>query len=151
MYLLRKTAQWIRLPLADKSHLVEAIGLLWAIRLTLWIRPYHTWRGWLRQPRVNGDHPLTDHQVNRLMWAIAAMSRVVPKATCLTQALVAQRMLAQRGQPSELKIGVALSTREAKPAIHAHAWVVVRDRVVIGNQRNLSQFKILPISDHLMF
>jgi len=46
------------------------------------------------------------------------------------QALALQRMLAQRGHASELRVGVAKAGQD----FSAHAWLVVGDRVLIGDE-----------------
>jgi hypothetical protein len=50
-------------------------------------------------------------------------------STCLTEAVVAQVMLARRGHPATLRIGVA---RSEEGRFEAHAWVESGGRVMIG-------------------
>jgi hypothetical protein len=49
--------------------------------------------------------------------------------TCLNQALAAQMLLAQRGYPALLHIGVA---KGKEGQFQAHAWVESEGKVVIG-------------------
>jgi hypothetical protein len=65
--------------------------------------------------------------IESMAWAVAAAGRHVPSATCLTQALALQAMLARRGHPARVEIGVLKD-----PAFRAHAWVVAGDRVLLG-------------------
>jgi hypothetical protein len=62
-------------------------------------------------------------------WAVRRVSRAVPGATCLTQALAAQVLLSRRGYASRLRIGVA---RAADNGLRAHAWLESDGVVVFG-------------------
>ena len=70
--------------------------------------------------------------VEQLVRAIRIVSRFVPGATCLTQALAAQALLTQSGFPSQVEIGVA---RDDLRRLHSHAWVVCQGQVVLGGQQ----------------
>jgi hypothetical protein len=78
-----------------------------------------------------GSRPQQDPQasIDSIAWAVTVASRYVPAATCLTQALAAQGLLAGRGHSARLCIGVA---RSAAGRFQAHAWVECAGRVVIG-------------------
>lgn len=68
--------------------------------------------------------------IDRVAFAIPRMGARVPwRATCLVQALAAQRWLRREGVEASLRVGVR-ATGEA--AIDAHAWLETADRVVIG-------------------
>jgi hypothetical protein len=69
------------------------------------------------------------YSVEQFVWAVRAVSRSVPGATCLTQALAAQVLLTRAGHPSRVEIGVAKSE---KNQFQAHAWLVLGDQVLIG-------------------
>jgi hypothetical protein len=66
---------------------------------------------------------------HRLVWSIRRASRLVPRATCLTQALALQVLLGRRGYASEIRVGVR---RDEEGQFAAHAWLVGADRVLIG-------------------
>jgi len=59
-----------------------------------------------------------------------AASRYVPGATCLSRAMTARWVLAQKGYAAIIHIGVA---KEAA-AIKAHAWVTSGEQVVTGDE-----------------
>lgn len=80
---------------------------------------------------------------DRIAWSVRVASRGVPGATCLTQALATQALLALAGRSSRLRIGVG---RDEDGTFRAHAWVEVDDRVVIGGGR-LDRFARLPDLD----
>ena len=45
--------------------------------------------------------------VEQVVWGVRAVSRYLPGATCLTQAIAAQSLLTHCGFPSQVEIGVA--------------------------------------------
>ena len=77
-----------------------------------------------------------------IAWAIAVAQRVVPRATCLPQALAAEALLVHCGHPVELRIGVIKTDRGR---LVAHAWVESAGRIVVGGLgRALSRYTALP-------
>jgi hypothetical protein len=72
--------------------------------------------------------------------AVAAVSRFVPTATCLTQAFAAQMMLARAGHATDLRIGVA----KRDGALEAHAWLEYQGTVVYGELPGFSRFTAMP-------
>jgi Transglutaminase-like superfamily len=60
---------------------------------------------------------------------VRVASRYVPRASCLTQALVLHILLRREGLPSRIRIGVSKDAG----FFEAHAWVESHDRVVIGD------------------
>ena len=94
---------------------------------------------------VRASLPETGAEVSRLSverigWAVALVSRWVPKATCLTQAFAAQILLTRQGYPASLRIGVA---KGEGGQFEAHAWVETQGRVVLGGPQ-LARFTPLP-------
>jgi hypothetical protein len=70
---------------------------------------------------------------DRIVRAVSRSSRLVPRASCLTQALAAQFMLARAGFRSQIRVGVAIQ-EESK--FVAHAWLVREGRVIMGGTAN---------------
>jgi hypothetical protein len=66
--------------------------------------------------------------VDRIVWAVDAVSRRLPGTACLSSALALQRLLSRQGHASELHIGVA--RREER--FSAHAWLVHDGRILMG-------------------
>jgi hypothetical protein len=66
--------------------------------------------------------------LRRIAWGVSKASRYVPRATCLTQALAGQYMLARRGIASRIRFGVDATGAEFR----AHAWLISGDRIVLG-------------------
>jgi hypothetical protein len=66
------------------------------------------------------------------------LTRLVPKATCLTQALTGQVALSRRGLASSIKIGVI---RTPEGALKAHAWLLSSHHIILGgNDRSVADF-----------
>lgn len=75
--------------------------------------------------------PVGTDDVDRIIWAVRAMGARVPwRSDCLVQALAAQRWLRRQGIGSAIHVGV----RSAPPAIDAHAWLTIGDKVVLGGE-----------------
>jgi hypothetical protein len=116
------------LPPTEFRLLSRAALVLMAMRLALWLLPPHLrerlLRGPARRPALG-----TASSPETIGWSVTTASRVIPRATCLVQALAARLLLQQAGHPAELHIGVA---RDGDGLFQAHAWVESRGRVVIG-------------------
>lgn len=150
----------LNLPATDRRLLINAVLLLGAIRLGLWLLPFQTLRqllakmtqntndarlhkvmaGRRSQAEAASDAPprpspalgrvREGDAMDAIVWAVVVASRYVPRSTCLTQALTAQVLLARRGVPASLHIGVAKEGAEAR--FGAHAWVESEGKVLIG-------------------
>jgi hypothetical protein len=111
---------------------VSAATLLAVTRLALWLLPFRlVHRAAAARRRVPSGRCRARATVpaERIVWAVGAASRVVPRSTCLVRALAARRLLGRHGHPSELRLGVA---RGADGAFEAHAWLEQDGRVLIG-------------------
>lgn len=87
--------------------------------------------------QIVDNHPDIQH----LPWAVRATSSFVPGSRCLCQAITAQTILAWKGYPSELHIGVQ---KNESSNLAAHAWLVKNEMVIVGNLPNLVDFIPLP-------
>ena len=125
-----RLARFVALPPADRRLLVGAASLLATVRVGLWVLPFRWVHGAVSafgsRPRSrNGDGP----PVERIVWAVGAAAPLVPRATCLVRALAAQALLARRGYPSQLRLGVAGG--RGRP-FEAHAWIERDGHVLVG-------------------
>ena len=101
--------------------LVRSTGFSRAFsRLGLWFLPFR----FLRKALPQSEIP------RQVAWAVRAVSRCVPRATCLTQAMATQAILAGLGVPATLRIGVAPGEKDGR--LEAHAWLEHGGRIVIG-------------------
>lgn len=62
-------------------------------------------------------------------WSVAAAARLVPRATCLTQAFSAQHLLARRGIASVVHLTVP---KDASSGFRPHAWVMGDGIILLG-------------------
>jgi hypothetical protein len=133
----------LRLPAGDRKILVKAGLLLWAVRLGLWILPFQMLRDLLSKKNRKVVVAATTElpAIRKITVSVKRMSRYVPVATCLTQALVTITMLEQAGLPGSLRIGVA---RSEAGKIEAHAWVESMGKVILGGTHvDIKRFTVL--------
>jgi hypothetical protein len=122
--------------------LPRLVMLVLTIRMSLWVMPCTVLRRLLRQRKVTAAFPpeLVRMPVARLAWAVQVASRPVPAATCLTQSLALQFLLARSGFPSSVRIGVAKNDQRN---FQAHAWVVCGDQVLLDNPEEVACYTAL--------
>ena len=138
---MRRLQSFLRLPARERFLYLRTWLLLFRIRLMLWVLPYRRWRQIAAQMiRVENERQLDRPQVNQITRAVRVMSRYVPQASCLTQALAAQTLLANEGQRSQLRVGVTQNGGK----LEAHAWVQIDGRVVIGGRESVVRFSAFP-------
>ena len=141
---MKRIIRFLCLPSMDRALLTRSLLFLIAIRLGLWLLPFRIILKSVEQrSKLNKESKEVDLAlIKRTIWAVTSMSRYVPRATCLTQALAANLLLRGCGQPAQIRIGVIKS---AEGGLKAHAWVESQGRIVIGKLNDLSQFTVLPI------
>jgi hypothetical protein len=117
-----------RLPAGERRFLVQTVAVLIAARLGLWLLPFKPARRLaFRVGKLFGRSATVPPA--RVPWAIARASRVVPRASCLPQAIAAESLLRLMGCSVTLQIGVA---KPDNRILKAHAWIESRGRVVVG-------------------
>lgn len=121
------TVRWRK---RDVRLAAEALALLVAARVGLWVLPFATVRRLLHAVARPGR--ASPRGADHLAWSLAAAARRLPSTfrDCLPLALAADAMLRRRGAPSELVIGVRRASATGR--VEAHAWVVSGERVVTG-------------------
>lgn len=125
-------ARIARLKPKDAALLAATAGLLIQARLRLRVQKFESIVAWASRTG-GGTEP-----VERLSWAMRAMSRRLPAFTCLAQALALQRLLSANGHRSELRIGVDRRNSD----FSAHAWLV-RDGVVLIGGDDCDRYRLL--------
>lgn len=123
----------------------SAFPVVCLVRLALWFVPSRVLLRCVAGLVRRAEKPArVDAGVVRVGWAVRAAARRIPAASCLTQALSAQVLLAARGLSSELKIGVTLDSNRQ---FSAHAWVLVDGKVLVGGRetRRFTEFPDLTI------
>lgn len=119
-----------------QQRIVTTWALLLVARLSLWMLPFRTVKKLFVRPLPcrredgRGEADFPRHPcVRDIVADIESLSRFVPSATCLTQAVVAHRMLTAAGHEVELQIGFA---RQPDGTMEAHAWVENGGATVLG-------------------
>ncbi len=118
------------IPGKDQSLLIKALFLLGSIRIGMWLFPFRFVKRSLNI-FFRPSSPINSEQDSpaRVAWAVKVVSRYVPRATCLAQALTVQALLAREGIHSDLTIGVA---RGETSELEAHAWLEIEGQIIIG-------------------
>jgi transglutaminase superfamily protein len=132
----RALDRFLQLPAADRALLLRSVFWLGITRAALWVLPLRVVRRFLARAAgrssLSGAAAPPSPTTERIAWAIGVAQRVVPEATCLPQALVAEALLVRAGHPAELRIGVIKTDRDR---LTAHAWVESGGRTVVGQLR----------------
>jgi hypothetical protein len=120
----------LALPSAERRLLLVALPVVAGVRVALWLLPFPTLRRWQARWSVpREDARGAGAVIPPVVRAVTIASRAVPGASCLTQALAAQLLLARRGCPSVLRLGVG---RGPGRRFAAHAWLEYEGRPIIG-------------------
>jgi hypothetical protein len=129
---MKRLREFFRLPSDEQWLLVKAALLLGGIKLGLRVLSFRALRGVVERlvevpVRLRKED---QDSVQKVVWAVELASLYVPTTgTCLVRALAAQVLLARRGHPTLLHIGVA---RKGGEGLQAHAWLESGGKVVIG-------------------
>jgi len=134
---MRKLRRFAQLTMAERVILIRVLLVVGVARATLWLLPIET----VRKLVARATKGTAGHSLKQLIWAVRTVSRYLPGATCLTQALAAQALLARSGYPSQVEIGV---TKDESSRLRAHAWVVSQGEIVLGGQQ-IEQYNPLMI------
>lgn len=121
-----------RLRRRDARLLRQALGAVLLARVHLWRGAHHDLR------RLIESHPLSDPAapppraaLAEVAWSVRNAARLVPGATCLTQASAGQLLLARRGLTSTIRLSVP--AQSATPGrLAPHAWLMAGDIIVLG-------------------
>lgn len=126
-----------KLDTKRKVLYLKVLGSLLMVRLTLAFRGYSHFRNkaFSKTPERIGVNP-TD-----LARIVKVQARLVPGATCLTQAITLHRLLHDFGHDSTIRVGVKA---EEKSSLKAHAWVISENEVILGDEDvRLSDYSVL--------
>jgi hypothetical protein len=117
-------------PLSEIVPQAGAVLVLGGVRLALWVLPFArviALAERLAQPRETGSRHVAPSTVAR---RVRRAARLVPRATCLSQAIAARVLLASSGRASQVRFGVTAPTGSR---LEAHAWLECDGEVVIGD------------------
>jgi len=111
--------------------LARCLTVVGAVRLALTFSSYNRVRGLVTRLDARRDASIGD--LRRVAWGVAAAARLVPGASCLTQALAGQYLLARQGSTSKISIGIEKGTGSE---LKAHAWLMSGNHIVLGGSIN---------------
>lgn len=116
-----------RLSRNDLGLLLRALGAVVKVRAHLLRRTHDDLR------RLIETHPITSDPSNAALtevaWSVSSAARLIPGATCLTQANAGQLLLARRGHPSTVRLSVRM---EKNGKLAPHAWLMSGNTIVLG-------------------
>lgn len=145
-YMAYRLRRVLRLAWNYREQLLLSVLTVVAIRILLTIWRYRRISDHIH---LRPKHTLSAHtsksDVDAIVWAwcVRQAARIVPRATCLTQALALQFCLAHNGLQSIVRIGVADSPGGR---FEAHAWLLMDGLVLIGDKsEDIARFT--PITD----
>ncbi len=118
--MLRK---WFALPPAERRAAAEALVLVALFALALKLFPFRVVVRWVPSKSWRGAR-LTEERIGALVDRAGSALR----ASCMPRAFALARILASRGIPHELLVGV----RRSDSGIAAHAWVRCESGVLVG-------------------
>jgi hypothetical protein len=119
---------------------ISALGAVAAVRVGLTALSFARLKGVLHRfagPGGTSGRPTAS--VDDVAWSVGAAARLVPRASCLVQALALELLLLRSGQPAELRIGVAREDGGLK----AHAWIEADGRRFLEDPET-GRFAALP-------
>jgi hypothetical protein len=132
--------RFLALPGAERRMLLNALPVLALVRLALWTVPTRPLLQYVLGRAAQPDPRSTAPDPRAVGRAVERAARVIPRATCLPQALTALLLLARHGHSGVLRVGVK---RGRHGELLAHAWVECTGRTVIGGH-GVRQYAVLP-------
>ena len=129
---MARLMQFFRKSRADRRMLAQA-GVLYAVvAIAIRVLPFGRVRRILGRIAALGPRPRGVENVDaRVVQAVRTVASALPGANCLTEALVAQCLLARHQCESTLCFGVSRSQPAGRP-FDAHAWLERRGSGLIG-------------------
>lgn len=130
---MKRIARFFELAPSDRALVLRTLAPLVVMRAATWTVTFARVKriaDAMSRP-IRTDATAGRPAPERIAWAVANMSRVVPRGhNCLVRALATGIVLKRYGYPSELKIGVM---KPADGRFEAHAWLESGGSVVIGD------------------
>ncbi|WP_246685843.1 lasso peptide biosynthesis B2 protein [Mesorhizobium sp. B2-4-6] len=111
----------------EMLFLARCLTVVSAVRFALTLSSYNRVRSLMTRLDAGRDASIAD--LRRVAWGVAAAARLVPGASCLTQALAGQYLLARQGSASRISIGIEKGTGSE---LKAHAWLMSGNHIVLG-------------------
>ncbi|WP_224545395.1 lasso peptide biosynthesis B2 protein [Mesorhizobium sp. CA16] len=124
---MRNWSRLRSLSAREMLFLARCLMVVSVVRLALTLSSYNRVRSLVTGLHARRDASVAD--LRRVAWGVAAAARLVPGASCLTQALAGQYLLARQGTASKISIGIERGTGSE---LKAHAWLMSGNHIVLG-------------------
>ncbi|TPI48799.1 lasso peptide biosynthesis B2 protein [Mesorhizobium sp. B2-9-1] len=124
---MRNWSRLRSLSAREMLFLARCLMVVSVVRLALTLSSYNRVRSLVTGLHARRDASVAD--LRRVAWGVAAAARLVPGASCLTQALAGQYLLARQGSASKISIGIEQGTGSE---LKAHAWLMSGNHIVLG-------------------
>ena len=136
----------LQLTAREYGLLLAALPLVVAVRIALWIVPS---RVTLRFLACMSGEESTSRATTRaatlpVVWAIESVRKLVPRASCLTQAIAGKLLLRWIGQDARFCLGVM---HASDGTLRAHAWLEQEGRPVLGGSGIRSMARLPELLD----
>ena len=119
---------------------MQALLCVASTRLGLWIIPFKHSKESFGDTELSNSRASNWDSVREVAEFVKLASKLVPHATCLTQALATRNLLTRIGQASSLKIGVG---KDSDDKLIAHAWIEVEGRIIIGKIPEIRRYSVM--------
>ena len=124
-----RLARLLRLSLSDQRLLISAAVALVSAKLCVRVLRLPLARSVVSRIQRLGIGA-SDARSERIVWAIEAASRAIPRMNnCLVRAVAGEAMFLRARHPCQIKLGAAKNGRE----FAAHAWLESEGAVVLGD------------------
>lgn len=124
-----------RLRRRDALLLWQALGAVLRVRVFLRRGAHHQLRRLIESQPLPPGAPRGDAvpraALAEVAWSVRTAARLVPGATCLTQASAGQLLLARRGMATTIRLSVPAQSA-APGRLAPHAWLMAGDTIVLG-------------------
>jgi hypothetical protein len=137
MRIVRKFAGYSAL---ERRLVVKAWFTLIGVRLLLWVAPYRWIEARMMVPPSTVPSAISPAQI---ALAVTRASKLVPFATCLTQALAGGFLIRRAGSPAIIHFGVA----RGEAGFKAHAWLESDGGILIGGSEAAAYLPLTRASD----
>lgn len=124
----------------ERRLVIKAWFTLMTVRILLWVAPYR----WIEARFL--PQPASTHAAvlpSEIALAVTRASRLVPIATCLTQALAGGFLIRRAGANATVHFGVA----KGEAGFKAHAWLEGDGGILIGGREAAGYLPLSRASD----
>jgi hypothetical protein len=121
-----------RLKPRDMILIRRAFAAVLHVRLYLFRRDHAGLRRVIDRNGVALRTDIPHADLAEVAWSVRAAARLVPGATCLTQASAGQMLLARRGYATIVRLSVPADGEGPGGAIAPHAWLMAGETIVLG-------------------